>query len=251
MKLAIIPVGHFDSDYSVLSPDAPVGQRVHIPVYTYLLDTNQGLILFDTGCSNECRIDPAGLLGAEMVPLLTPKLAPEDHIEGQLKRLNLTPADIDLVVNSHCHFDHAGGNEAFPTNHFGIQKTEYEAALEDREAYPDLAFKPADTARITLYEGDTDLAPGATLVYTPGHTLGHQSLLVELNDGPVLITSDAVYTRGHFSLDHIGASKSLELARASMTRLLDLARDGSRPFFSHDAEQVAQEGWKLAPYWYE
>lgn len=251
MKLAILPVGFFDSDYSVLSPDAPEGTRMKIPVYSYLVDTEQGLILFDTGCSHQCRTDPAGLLGADTVPYLTPLLHPGDHIEQQLARLNIRPENIDLVVNSHCHFDHAGGNEAFPTNHFGIQKAEWDAAQSDREMYPDLAFRPSPEARLTLFEGDTALARGVDLVFTPGHTPGHQSLRVELSSGAILITSDAVYTRDHFSVDHLGASFDSDLARSSVTRLLTLTQDGDRPFFSHDPDQPSQEGWRFAPYWYE
>lgn len=250
-ELMIIPVGHFDSDVSVLSPDVPTGQRFRIPVYTYLIKTNNGLVLFDTGCSHQCRTDPAGLLGEDTVPFLTPDLAPEDHIQAQLEKIGVQPQDVDLVANSHLHFDHAGGNEAFPTNQFGIQRAEWEAAQTDSHTYPDPAFRPGSAAPITLFEGDTELAPGVTLISTPGHTLGHQSLLLELNDGPVLITSDAVYTRGHFSVDHIGASKNMELARGSVTRLLQLSEDGARPFFSHDPHQVDREGWKLAPYWYQ
>ncbi len=249
-ELIIIPVGHFDSDVSVLSPDVPAGQRFRIPVYTYLVKTANGLILFDTGCSNQCRTDPAGLLGPDTVPFLTPELAPDDHIQSQLEKLGIRPQDVDLVANSHLHFDHAGGNEAFPTNQFGIQRAEWEAAQTDTDTYPDPAFRPAPEARITLFEGDTELAPGVTLLSTPGHTLGHQSLLVELNDGPVLITSDAVYTRGHFAVERIGASKNKELARGSVTRLLQLAQDGAKPFFSHDPDQVDREGWQLAPYRY-
>lgn len=252
MRLTIIPVGFIDSDESVLSPHAESGQhRLHIPIYAYLLKTRDSLILFDTGCSHQYRIDPAGLLGEDTVPYLTPALTPEDHISAQLTKLDLTPSDIDLVVNSHCHFDHAGGNEAFPTNHFGIQKAEYQAALSDTDTYPDPAFRPGDPSRLTLYQGDTELAPGLTLVSTPGHTLGHQSLLVELSDRAVLITSDAVYTRAHFSPDHLGAAKDSDQARASLKRLMRLAQDGARPFFSHDPEQVAAEDWKLAPGFYE
>lgn len=250
-ELIIIPVGHFDSDVSVLSPDVPPGQRFRIPVYTYLVKTANGLILFDTGCSNQCRTDPAGLLGQDTVPFLTPELAPADHIQAQLTKLGVQPQDVDLVANSHLHFDHAGGNEAFPTNHFGIQRAEWEAAQTDTNTYPDPAFRPGAEARLTLFEGDAELAPGVTLISTPGHTMGHQSLLVELSDGPILITSDAVYTREHFSVDRIGASKNQELARGSVARLLQLAHDGAKPFFSHDPHQVNQEAWKLAPYWYQ
>lgn len=251
MKLAILPVGQFDSDWSVLSPDQIPGRRVRIPVYSYLIETGQGRILFDTGCSHHCRTDPASLLGEDTVPVLTPKLRPADHIEEQLQAIGVPIEDIDMVVNSHLHFDHAGGNEAFRKHHFGIQAEEWQAAETDREAYPDPAFRPDSASRVTTFAGDTELAPGLQLIFTPGHTPGHQSLLVELNDGPVIITSDAVYTRSHFSPDHIGASYDRDRARQSLQRLVDLVKDGARPFFSHDPEQVTLEGWKLAPFRYQ
>ncbi|NMP24066.1 N-acyl homoserine lactonase family protein [Sulfobacillus harzensis] len=251
MRLAIIPVGRFDSDWSVLSPDAPPGRRVQIPVYSYLVETGEGRILFDTGCSHQCRVDPVALLGEDTVPVLTPELQPADHISAQLAALGIDLQDIDMVVNSHLHFDHAGGNEAFTQHRFGVQADEWQAALTDRESYPDLSFQPADASRVTLFDGDTELAPGLHLIATPGHTPGHQSLIVELRDGPFIITSDAVYTRAHFSLDNIGASHDRDQARASLKRLMELVDDGARPFFSHDPDQVVLEGWKLAPFWYE
>jgi N-acyl homoserine lactone hydrolase len=250
MTLTIIPVGFFDSDLSVLSPNAAPGQRLRIPVYSYLIRTTHSLILFDTGCSHQCRTDPVGLLGEETVPYLTPELTPDDHISAQLQKLGLTAGDIDLVVNSHCHFDHAGGNEVFVSTLIAMQQAEYDAAASDREAYPDLAYHPADRSRLTLFHGDTELEPKVALIFTPGHTLGHQSLLLELSDRAVLITSDAVYTRAHFSIDCLGAAKDTDLAQKSLKRLLEIVQDGARPFFSHDPDQAAQEGWKLAPYEY-
>ncbi|PSR21859.1 MAG: hypothetical protein C7B45_09220 [Sulfobacillus acidophilus] len=250
MTLTIIPVGFFDSDWSVLSPDAAPGRRLRIPVYSYLIRTAHSQILFDTGCSHQCRVDPAGLLGDDTIPYLSPELTPDDHISAQLQKLGLVPKDIDLVVNSHCHFDHAGGNEAFISNHIAMQSAEYEAAASDRQAYPDLAYRPADPARLTLLHGDTDLEPKVTLIFTPGHTLGHQSLLLELSDRAVLITSDAVYTRAHFSTDCLGAAQDPDLARKSLKRLLEMVQDGARPFFSHDPDQAVQEGWRLSPYEY-
>lgn len=251
MRLSILPVGFFNVDEAVFTgAEQMTGRRLKGPVYSYLLRTKDSLILFDTGCSHQCRTDPRSLLGDEGLDALLPQLTPDDHIEAQLKALNLTPSAIDLVVNSHCHFDHAGGNEAFKSSTFGMQEAEYQAALTDSDTYPDPAFRPAPSARLTLYSGDTELCPGATLISTPGHTAGHQSLLVELSDRSVLITSDAVYRRIHFSPDNVGASKDRVQARASVERLMALAQDGARPFFSHDPDQVREEGWKLAPDYY-
>src|SRR6185437_7735392 len=85
-------------------------------------------------------------------------------------------------------------------------------------------------------EGDHTLAPGVELIVTPGHTPGHQSLLVTLPGGPLLFTVDAVYLQRLWEDDELGAADDLTAARASMDRLRALAaQTGARVICGHDA----------------
>lgn len=251
MRFWILPVGRFNVDATVLDPGANPGHRFFIPVYAYLIETANGLLLFDTGCSTDCRLAPQELLGDEFSEVLTPDLTPDDMIQAQLSRLGFGVTDIDLVMNSHLHFDHAGGNQQFAHNRFMIQQKEWEAMDSDPTQYLDSAASAIDRTRLTLIDGDTLVDTGVNLLSTPGHTLGHQSLLIETSTGPLVITSDAVYTREQFNPDHLGASTDPELARSSVSRLIDVVQvTKARPFFSHDPYQARQENWHIAPFFY-
>lgn len=252
MQFWILPVGEFDIDASVLDPNRAVGHRFSIPVYAYLIRTANGLILFDTGCSEDCRVRPRELLGDEFSQVLVPKLTADDMIPAQLARIGFGVQDVDLVINSHLHFDHAGGNREFPNHRFMIQKEEWEALTKDPGQYLDPAAAAINATALSLVSGDATVDTGVSLLSTPGHTLGHQSLWVETSTGPLLITSDAVYTREQFDPDQVGASTDPELAQSSVARLVDLVEHtGARPFFSHDPAQAHLEDWRIAPLFYE
>lgn len=252
MQFWILPVGEFEIDASVLDPTQSLGHRLLIPVYAYVIRTANGLILFDTGCSRDCQVRPRELLGDEFSQVLVPKLTAEDLIPAQLTRIGFSVQDVDLVINSHLHFDHAGGNQEFPHHRFMIQKAEWEALAKDKDQYLDPAASTIDVTRLSLVTGDTVVDTGVSLISTPGHTLGHQSLWVETSNGPLLITSDAVYTREQFNPDQVGASTDRNLARSSVVRLVDLVKHtGARPFFSHDPAQAHLEDWRIAPLFYE
>ncbi len=119
----------------------------------------------------------------------------------QLAMLNLQPEDFDYIAFSHFHFDHIGAANAFADAHLLIQEAEYQAAFVDHEKYPvfDASLYAAltDSPR-TLLQGDHDVFGDGvvTLVSAPGHTPGHQVLLVRLPEyGPVLLSGDLY----HFS----------------------------------------------------
>ncbi len=252
MRFWIMPVGKFSADQTVLDPHASPGNLLNIPVYAYLIESSNGLILYDTGCSDTCRTHPVRLLGEEFSAVLKPMLMTEDMIVPQLNRIGFTSSDIDLVVNSHLHFDHAGGNRLFDRNAFILQEAEWQAAQTDHEQYPDVDAVSINPTMLQLINGDHQLAPGVHLISTPGHTSGHQSLWVELDQGPLLVTSDAVYTREQFDPERVGSSVDVDQARISVARLLDLQKTtGARTFFSHDPQQVQQESWQLSPLFYK
>lgn len=254
IQLWIIPVGAFDADVAALTPHDRSGRRTAAPVYAYLVDTGQGWLLFDTGCSRTLMADPASVLGSG-VAALTPVMDPErDYITQQLAALGVDPSGIALLATSHLHFDHAGANAdpAWARAEFLVQRAEWEAVRQQPRHYPDAGLNPPAGARLRLLDGDTPIAPGVTLISTPGHTPGHQSLMVEFpSGGGVFITSDAVYTRAHYDPAHVGAAVDPVQSAASVARIQALCQEhGLAPFFSHDPHQAAAEGWQLAPHAY-
>ncbi len=110
-----------------------------------------------------------------------------------LAELDMTPGDIDLVINTHLHFDHCGQNAVFPHAAFYVQRAELSRA--EREA-PELRdwFGFAG-ARFELLDGDAEVLPGLSVIATPGHTAGHQCVLVRAADGASdILIGDAAYT---------------------------------------------------------
>lgn len=248
MRLWVIRVGWFDARADAFVPDDESGVRAAAPVYSCLTETDEGrLLLFDTGCSRELARDPRSILGDE-VTVLQPRLLPADYIADRLEELGFHAGDVAQVAISHLHFDHAGGNAAFPNAEFWIQRVEWEAAHASDAAhhYPDPAWHPR-SGRVRLLDGDTEWAPGLKLIATPGHTPGHQSLLVDLATTRLLYTSDAVYRSGLFDPDHIGAAVDPAASRRSVVRLKRLTAEGYRPIFSHDPDQWREDWLTLAP----
>jgi len=139
-------------------------------------------------------------------------------LEGSLKHLGLTRDDIHLVINTHLHFDHAGGNTmrndrgalipVFPKARYVVQRGEYEDAVQANErtkaSYRDANFMPiTDADRWDLLDGDTELLPGITTVVTPGHTRCHQSIKIESEGQAAFYLGDLIPTACHLPLPYI------------------------------------------------
>ena len=147
----------------------------------------------------------------------------------------LAPADVGMVINSHLHFDHCGQNSVFRHAPFYVQRSELERAREQSKSLLDW-FDFAG-ARFELLEGDTEIVEGVRAVATPGHTVGHQSLLVDGEEGAQLLIGDAAYTSGAY-LDpegtdlRQGQASDLPAWKASVRRLQGLAP--AAVHFCHD-----------------
>jgi N-acyl homoserine lactone hydrolase len=236
VKLYLLAGGLIDADRSVIHPGDDSHRRVTLPCMQLLIQNEGHSVLFDTGMPVEAAGDPDGLKRAyDIDPTwLRPLAGPDERIDAQLAFLGMRIADLDLVVSTHFHFDHAGANGLCQGVTIVAQEAEIEAArageyLDVWDA-PGLLFRPV--------HGDWSPLPGVEMLFTPGHTPGHQSILVRLPGRPWLFTVDAVYTEEHWRAHHLGAVTDVAQARASVERLREIAeRENARIIFGHDIAQ--------------
>jgi len=156
-------------------------------------------------------------------------------VAGALAEHGVTPADIGWVVNSHFHFDHCGQNAVFPHVPFYVQRREYEALAQGgSSAYPYRDWFDFAGARFELLDGDAEIVPGVRLLTTPGHTRGHQSVLVDTPSGAAAIVGDAAYTVEIFegAPPPQGAAEDPGAFSASLDRLRRSQAD--TVYFCHD-----------------
>ncbi len=209
------------------------GERTQIPVTCYLIRSSDSVVLFDTGLSP--RAVP-GLLRTD--PLA--RFGDADLLVHRLDSLGVTPADVDMVVLSHLHYDHAGGAQLFPQSELLVQRDEYALAHYPPGFFASLYYRKnfdLPHYRWRLLDGDTELAPGITALRSDGHTAGHQSLLVELpRTGPVILAGDCCYWQESIDRE-IPPGIVFDPSRAahSIKRLKTIARlTRGRIFPSHD-----------------
>lgn len=219
----IIPLHLADVTFPEFHPLA--GQKG--PVFAHLVHHEHGVLLVDTGVGWGNKVLD-GYYKPQRLPLAE---ALEEH--------NVTPADIALVVNTHLHFDHCGGNSLFPEVPIYVQAAEYEAA-HSQPRFTVLEWVDFPGARYVQLDGESQLLPGVDVVPTPGHTPGHQSVVIETSEGAVVLAGQAVYSRTEY--DHVRATGTLppgsyENSDQTMaSALLLTGLDARRVFFSHDRE---------------
>ena len=140
------------------------------------------------------------------------------HLLNSLKKLRILPDDIDIVINTHLHFDHAGGNTiknkkgeitpTFPKAKYFIQKGEWRNALNPNErtraSYIFEDFQLLDiTNQSILIEGDTEIEKGIRVIKTPGHARYHQSVLIESEGQKAIYLGDSIPTTSHIPFPYI------------------------------------------------
>jgi glyoxylase-like metal-dependent hydrolase (beta-lactamase superfamily II) len=150
------------------------------PVHGFVVTYPGGAVLVDTGVGGPQK-------------WLSDWRVVNRSVADALDDLGMTPGDIGLVINTHLHFDHCGQNAVFKHAAFYVQRTELDRA---RRESPKLAdWFDFMGARFELLDGDTEILPGLSVMATPGHTIGHQSVRVAAADGSTeLLIGDAAYT---------------------------------------------------------
>ena len=202
------------------------GQK--IVVCAYLVRYPAGVLLFDTGlASGHAQAD------AEFAPMIQAPLRPA------LAAAGVGMSDITAVANCHLHLDHCGNNPLFAGTPIFVQQRELDALPELDYVLPELI--DFDGVLLAVHDGDVGIAPDVRIIPTPGHTPGHQSVLVRTSRGTVLLAGQAFdsasdYGRAKFSLD-VSAAESGVAGTGSATPawLAELGGlDVQRVLFAHD-----------------
>ena len=214
---------------------------VRVPIPAFLIEHPKGTALFDTGMHPQCQHDPRGRLGDGMADLFAFDFRPGEEIGGRLTAFDRDPAKIDLIINSHFHFDHCGGNALIPNATMLVQKREWDAGM-DPDSAARRGFNPRDFDlghKVQLLDGEHDVFGDGSVMClpTPGHTPGHQSLKLRLPGGDVVLAADSCYfcrTLRERRLPRYVYDRGQMLA--SLDRLAALDQGGARIVFGHDPE---------------
>jgi N-acyl homoserine lactone hydrolase len=231
-RLYILECGEVHApDQSRWSPGVNVGKPIVNSDNCYLIQHGADWLLWDTGYSDAIAAMPDGLTRGDTVAFRKQSLAAE------LAALNLTPADIRYVAISHMHPDHTGNVDLFATSTIVIQRAEYDAIF----AAPNPVFKPDHT--VMKLDGDWDVFGdgSVTILSTPGHTPGHESLLVRLEKtGPVVLSGDAVHFKDNWDNRRVPSMNvDRDKTLASMQRLADvMAENHAQLWINHDKPQT-------------
>jgi N-acyl homoserine lactone hydrolase len=246
-KLYILNCGEgVAGDISRWSPGVNVGKSMDFVDNCYLIHHAQGgWMVWDTGVTDAVAAMPNGQAPAD--PRATHWRRPKT-LASQLEALGVKPAEIKFVAVSHTHPDHIGNVELFPQSMLLVQKAEYEWPTPLGVG----RFKPEHP--VTKLEGDHDVFGdgSVTILSTPGHTPGHQSLLVKLpKTGALVLSGDAVHFKSNWENRGVpSANFDKEKTLASMQRIADtLAKENAQLWINHDKAQ--RDTLKMAPDYYE
>jgi N-acyl homoserine lactone hydrolase len=221
IKVRRVDLGYFIRPPAETGTGAPRAE----PCLGYLIAHPDGLLLVDTGMGADPDVDRH--YRPHRVPL-----------PAALATAGVSLGDVRHVVNCHLHFDHCGGNPLLPGRPIYTQRAELEVA-RNRPGYTPAPLIDSPGTVYAELDGETEILPGIAVVPTPGHTAGHQSVVVRCADGTVVVAGQSHDHAAGFTADALarraavdGAAAPLPVAPAWIERLLSF--DPARVVFAHD-----------------
>jgi glyoxylase-like metal-dependent hydrolase (beta-lactamase superfamily II) len=211
--------------------------------HAVLFETPEGTLLWDTSCPRdwETRWVPTGL--QEFFPY--DQVTDEQYLDARLGQLGVSPEQLDYVVLSHLHFDHAGNVKMFEGTGAKLvcSKPEQDFAFGYEGAFNGAHLRADyDGLDFETVEGDTEFLPGVTLIQAPGHTPGTMAMQVDLPEsGTMIFTSDAVYMGDSYGPPATPAAIVNDLSAwyGSVEKVRNLAeKTDATVVFGHDADQL-------------
>ncbi|MDO8446030.1 MAG: MBL fold metallo-hydrolase [Deltaproteobacteria bacterium] len=217
--------------------------RISIGVNPLLIKADGCNILVDTGNGDKFSEKLLKIYGIER----------DTALLESLSDAGLRPEGIDIVINTHLHFDHCGGNTfvdksgklqpTFPNARYIVQKAEWEDATNTNELtkasyLPENYMPLMDAGYVDILDGNIELFPGVTVVMTPGHNRGHQSVKIESEGKTAFFLGDMIPTAAHIPLSYIMGYDlyPLELLEVKRKILREALEGDWLMIFEHDPE---------------
>lgn len=196
---------------------ADARNRIPMGMRCLLVEHDDGLVLIDSGVGNKETPKFHDIYGVENVVTDAPAEG-RTALEAGIARAGFAPEDVSLVINTHLHFDHAGGNTwrneggevlpTFPSARYVVQRGEHDYALRANERtsasyFPHNWESIFAAGRFDLIEGAHEVRPGISVRLTPGHTPHHQSVMLRSGGETLCFLGDVIPTAHHLPLPWI------------------------------------------------
>lgn len=233
MRMHLLCDGFFTLDKSLVVYMKYMGQPYEAALKPLLILTDSGeKILVDTGI---------GELPESLKKFFPVKRGADGTLEAQLRKHGLKPDDIDIIINTHLHFDHCGNNKLFKNARFIVQKAELEYAYEPERFMQTAYARELFDVKGLNYEtvsGQCRICEGINMISTLGHTIGHQSVIIEGDDKKNYVyCGDAAPIRENFERRNIpGILYNAHEALESIDKLHKIKN--AVYIYSHDNQQM-------------
>lgn len=188
-QVKAIQGGSIILDQSAMTHFKGKGNIIEVPIWFLAATNGETNILVDTGIYDLKWVKEGPEPGCNQTPNQNTPDAVKLH-------MGWNPEEIDFVINTHLHYDHCGGNKYFPNATYVVQKTEWEAAhnpIKSESIFYNDDFFGKDAINYFQWdfvEGEIEYLPGIYLVPTPGHTRGHQSVMINTQEGILCVSGD-------------------------------------------------------------
>ena len=223
-KVKAIQVGTINSNMSGVLHYIGESRPVVLPIWIVAATDGKNKVLIDTG------IDDLASVVAGPEPNCRQEKE-EETLTALKNMMGWEPEEVNFIINTHLHFDHCGCNKYFKNARICVQKKEWESAHHPISSTAFLYYRPFFDKNAVPYfqwqfvEGETELMPGLAVIPTPGHTEGHQSVLVNTEEGVLCVAGDIVTIADNINRN-IEANIVVDAAKVyeSFVRIRDRAR---------------------------
>ncbi len=191
-KVTILKMGNLGGEKSNMTMGRHFGEPTDIPMFSVAVEGEGHKIILDTGIKS---LEWARKNLGEMYEITQEE---DETMEGALAHIGWKPEDVDMVINTHLHYDHCGNNYLFKNAKFYVQREEWEAAFDPVENQKCFYYEELfgwQAVRYTSWkflDGETEILPGLKVIPFGGHSIGSQGVFIDTEEGVVCFAADTI-----------------------------------------------------------